>query len=451
MSPFASGPDTGTTNLVPPPPAPNPMPPASTHLNDHHQTCVTGGQGDGGMSPISPGPQATHLPPPGLTRPSTTTSSNSSGSPLAPAFVDHIANIFAIGDADRDLRQLLHVFMQIGLGLLRADLATRIFMVALLLCILREVRQFGAVLNNLQLFMEDLRHQWDSNFTCNSEQRAIIRIMANDMMFNPNRVAFTELHFDVISELEKNEDDFRFKNVFKNPARHAVVRALTKEIASSVRNGFRENVRDSVIGPKAMTLQDHVVHMTSRFKRGGIIPASELSLVTARLAILRRFALENPHVLNRAEPVAVDEPEDHSDGHDESEDPVPSPAQTRSASTSKRKRASTVTAPKKGEHFWAQVQDFFSARHASWTRRWDSPQWQAYIKQTLEMDYQRFKPAPVINAYMSDPNIDIESVPATAGASATGPGQFQVGSLASLVASMGGVPGPVDVNHQWSG
>ncbi|KAH8103884.1 hypothetical protein BXZ70DRAFT_669876 [Cristinia sonorae] len=449
---------------------PVPIPPAFTQTTSHSQP--NGDFNDSSATRTAPAfespatvaqdPPLTPLPIRGNAGSQRVTPQAGPGPSVASSFVDEIANRFRFVDTDNHFRQTMHTVLKMGNGLSQPDLATRLFLLAVLFCILREVQKLFSISHDTQTFIGDLRQQFDTNFTCNTEQRAIIRIRAADLMFDPRRIAFMELHNDVMDDLRSNIDNYGFTNIFLNPHREKIVRDVTKSICSGVRNGYREVIRDSVFGQTATPLQDMVVHLTARFKQGGIIQTADHELVLARCAILRRFALEHPSLLNRDEESDVegDSVEDQSAG---GENRGPEEGSTRSSSTpatggsgkpQSKKRKRTVTPlikknPLSGQDFWSQVELWFKAHHLSWTRKWSSAGWQAYIAETLKLDNERFKPEPVGNPYMDEPTITTNTPITTA---ATSEVENQVfASMDGILAVMGnsGNGVAVDANYNW--
>ncbi|KZP26848.1 hypothetical protein FIBSPDRAFT_854555 [Athelia psychrophila] len=303
-------------------------------------------------------------------------------------FIDALANQFGFGDQEQDLRQNLHGFAKLGSGLEKADLATRAYLVASVFSLIKENRAMTAAHRGTQTLLADLQIRLDATFSLSTEQKANIRIVTCDVIFDPTRVTFMQMHFDVITKLREDAKSCKLTNVMDSPSREKILASVTKRISSSVRNSFREAIRDSVMGEDTLTLVDFAYNSAAKFKRTG--GSSELGpAYTSRLAILRRFAYEHPDLLDRVE---------------DTEDPSPDEGATAASTTSaepptkKRKLGRTP----KGEDFWSQVDQWFEARKLQWGNSWGTPGWKAYILETVQKDEQKYLPHVVQNPFMAD-------------------------------------------------
>ena len=73
--------------------------------------------------------------------------------------------------------------------------------------------------------------------------QGVIRLIAQQLMWETDRIAFKTLNLDVYDCLSRERVLLRFTNVYGNPAQEKVLAATIKRVCSSVRNGFREAVR----------------------------------------------------------------------------------------------------------------------------------------------------------------------------------------------------------------
>ncbi|KAG2124002.1 hypothetical protein DEU56DRAFT_983680 [Suillus clintonianus] len=312
---------------------------------------------------------------------------------LSALFVDTLANQFGLGDAEQDLRKNLHGFAKLGHGLSKSDLATRTYLLGSIFCILKEQRMIAASHQSTQTLLADLQIRLEATFSLSPEQRTNIRIVGCDLIFDPNRITFMTLHFDVADHLREDREAFKLTNIYGNPARERFLTIYIKCQCSSIRNSFRELLRDSVIGDNTSTLSDFIYDSSNRFRRAG--GNSDLGHATrARLAILRRFAYENPHLLDRAE--EEDESPTTPSAEDNGEDsPIGEPAKK------KRKRGQGGRIVK-GEDFWSKVEMWFEARQKQWGDSWGTTGWSSYINQTIELDTHRYQRPVVQNLFMID-------------------------------------------------
>ncbi|KAG1852899.1 hypothetical protein C8R48DRAFT_611479 [Suillus tomentosus] len=175
--------------------------------------------------------------------------------------------------------------LQLGHGLSKSDLATRTYLLRSIFCILKEQRIIAASHQSTQHLLADLQICLETTFSLSPKQRTNIRIVAGDVIFDPNRITFMTLHFDAANHLHKDCEAFKLTNIYGNPARECFLMIYTKCQCSSIRNSFRELLRDSVIGDDTSTLSDFIYDCSNRFRRAGA--NSDLGHPTrARLAIL---------------------------------------------------------------------------------------------------------------------------------------------------------------------
>ncbi|KAI0258000.1 hypothetical protein BC834DRAFT_824156, partial [Gloeopeniophorella convolvens] len=118
---------------------------------------------------------------------------------------------------------------------------------------------------SFQKMMNDFSTRLDETFTLTAEQRGTIRITAGKLIFEPGRINYMHLHTHVMTDLRQRQNELRLNNIFASLYRERQLAMAVKRICSSVRNGYREMLRDSVIGPSTMTLEDFIYNAASRF------------------------------------------------------------------------------------------------------------------------------------------------------------------------------------------
>ncbi|KAI0259048.1 hypothetical protein BC834DRAFT_908552 [Gloeopeniophorella convolvens] len=268
-----------------------------------------------------------------------------------------------------------------------------------------------------------------------------------------------KMHVDVEIKLREKQKELRLFNIFGNLSRQRHLASNIRRTCSSLRNAYREMLRDSVIGPNTMPLDDFVCNVANRFSSSGFGRLLLGRPVIAHIAMLRRFALEHTQLLDRAcEPDEEDDDDlqptqaditrsantatpDYADTEDGSR--PPSAMSSATSRPKKRKRAtpalSSASQPK-GSDFWSMVEKWFVARMQpeQFGRSWSSPGWLKYIDETLERDYARFKPTPVVNPFLDDFR------PSDAPANSTGDGlggahgpSSSSGAIGSMAAILG--------------
>ncbi|KIJ60408.1 hypothetical protein HYDPIDRAFT_98863, partial [Hydnomerulius pinastri MD-312] len=172
-----------------------------------------------------------------------------------------------------------------GRGLPKADIATRSYLLAAIFSLIKENRAMTNAHRNTQQFLADLQIRLEVTFSLSPEQKANVRIIAGDLLFDCSHITFMSMYFDVESKIQQSQKDLKFTNIYGNPAREKQLVTHIKRQCSSIRNSFRELLRDSVIGDNTCTLSDCVFEAASKYKIGG--PTSGLGpAYTAQLAIL---------------------------------------------------------------------------------------------------------------------------------------------------------------------
>ncbi|KAJ7436672.1 hypothetical protein B0H11DRAFT_1754592, partial [Mycena galericulata] len=169
-------------------------------------------------------------------------------------------------------------------------LSTRLFIFAAFHAEANE-RQRAAERNNIAditQLLDDLRTRLDDEYRFTREQTRSIRTQAQDIIFEATRTAFMTMHNDVIQKLRDNKASMKLSNVFGNPSREKALYSLVKKTCSSVRNSFRQDIRNSLCGETTSTLAVFTYASATKFKRGG--PGLNLDVgFTVHNAILVRF------------------------------------------------------------------------------------------------------------------------------------------------------------------
>ncbi|KAG2120940.1 uncharacterized protein F5147DRAFT_647319 [Suillus discolor] len=220
---------------------------------------------------------------------------------LSALFVDALANQFGLSDAEQDLRKNLHGFAKLGHGLSKYDLATRTY------------------------------------------------LLGSDLIFDPNRITFMTLHFDVVVN-PTNRKAFKLTNIYGNPAREHFLTSYTKNQCSSICNSFRKLLCDSVIGDDTSTLSDFIYDSSNHFRRAG--RNSDLGYpIHACLAILAEEEDESPTILS-------------------TEDAEDSPIREPLKKKHKHGQGGYIV---KGKDFWSKVEMWFEAQQKQWGECWGTP------------------------------------------------------------------------------
>ncbi|KAH9010426.1 hypothetical protein EDB85DRAFT_2161289 [Lactarius pseudohatsudake] len=271
---------------------------------------------------------------------------------LEASFVEKVANSFGFGDRDQEFRAGLHSFARMGGDLSKSDLSTRTYTLGVLYEIMRELRDRAESLQRFETTLMDVSARLEDTFYLTSERKARIR---------------------------KNQKDLRF--ICCNVSHQKSLMSAIKHACSSVRDEYSELIRNS---------------SATRFQ-----PSNVTRFINAHtiqhVAILRRFALDNPDLLG------VGEADDDGD-----DDYVLLPGgSTGSIATnngSREEKHECSTNRQKSGYFWRMVEEWFAAHSTSeqYGPAWDSPGWQMYIKETVDNDHMRFRRRTVEHPYFAD-------------------------------------------------
>ncbi|KAJ6461445.1 hypothetical protein C8R45DRAFT_1108674 [Mycena sanguinolenta] len=293
---------------------------------------------------------------------------------IPPLYIDNLARQFSLENRDRmKLRGFVEVVAGAQGSLSQADLAARLYTLAAILsegADRRRQEQENNFAGDFRTIMRELQTRLDDGFALTTNQRANIRGIAQDVVHEAARTVFSTMHVDVFDALKSKAQLLDLENIFGVPLRERKLTTHLKRTCSSVRNGFREDIRDSIDPATFVPLDKITYTLATKYKLGGI--TGELSdLFTIHAALLRRFGFDHPDLLGIAEP----------DGDEDSDTP---PDQ-------KRKRA-----PKKvgqvpaGEDFWGRVDSYFKAEVANRGRNFKDPPWKPYIDQIIVDDNSKF-------------------------------------------------------------
>ncbi|KAF7333087.1 hypothetical protein MVEN_02373700 [Mycena venus] len=296
---------------------------------------------------------------------------------ISALFIDNLAKDLELDIAQRNHLQTLNQLGSVDGGLTKADLATRLFQLAIFFNHANDRKRADKDSNagDLTQLIDDLRTRLDDGYFFTKEQTRNIRTQAQDTIFEATRTSFMGMHTDVIQKLRDNKTTLKLNSVFGNPSREKSLVSLVKKTCSSVRNSLRQDIRNSICGDTASTLAEFTYSSATKFKRGG--PGLNLEVgYTVHIALLRRFAMENPSI------IGVEEVEDDDSNDDPGSSPAPPP----------KKRKITTTSHAggrvpKGKDFWSQADAFFVKKIAEFgSKNLQGSGWKEYTNETIRRD-----------------------------------------------------------------
>ncbi|KAH9038200.1 hypothetical protein EDB85DRAFT_2141962 [Lactarius pseudohatsudake] len=315
---------------------------------------------------------------------------------LEASFVEKVANSFGFGDRDQEFRAGLHSFTRMGRDLSKSDLSMCTYTLGVLYKIMRELRDRAESLQWFETTLMDVSARLEDTFYLTSERKTNIRLIAGEVIFEPKRVSYMQIHLDVEARIRKNQKDLRF--ICCNISHQKSLMSAIKHACSSVRDEYSELIRNSVSDndSKNFTLNDFVYEVATRFQPSNVTRVINAHTIQ-HVAILRRFALDNPDLLGVGE---ADE-----DGDDDYVLlPGGSTGSTATDNGSREEKHECSTNRQKSGYFWRMVEEWFAAHTTleQYGPAWDSPGWQMYIKETVDNDHMRFRRRTVENPYFAD-------------------------------------------------
>ncbi|KAJ7824324.1 hypothetical protein B0H14DRAFT_2597338 [Mycena olivaceomarginata] len=287
-------------------------------------------------------------------------------------------------------KQNLHDFVQLGsaaAGLMQADLATRLFALAVTYSDIAERHRIAAAETptDWKSMWLDLKIQLDGNFTFTKDQEKNIQGIVRDIIIEPLCTVYSTMHIDVLAAIKKRPESLSLDNVAGVPAREQALASQVRSAGSSVRNALRKEILASIDPENWVSLPQFAYNCVSKYKLGGAgidIPDT----YTAHIALLCRFAFNHP-----------------AKG-----------AQGRGHITT-------------GEDFWGQVDKYFRTEIKTLGKSLIGPKWKSYVNHIISNDNAQFKGRK--------PGLPIE--PVSAGQPEQAPECVPVGTGSMLGASTG--------------
>ncbi|KAJ6474052.1 hypothetical protein C8R47DRAFT_1294448 [Mycena vitilis] len=343
---------------------------------------------------------------------------------IPPLYIDNLAREFGLGDRDRmKLRNFVQVVTGASGALSQATVAAHLYMLAVILSEAAERRrqeQEKSFVGDLRAMMRDLQIRLDDGFTLTTNQKANIRGITQDVIHESTRIVFVTLHVDVLVVLKSKAQLLDLDNIFGVPVREKKLGSALRRACSSVRNAFRQDIRDSIDPATFLPLEKFVYTLASKYKLGGVV--GELSdLFTIHAALLRRFAFDHSMLL------WIDEDED---------DPESSPERPRKKRKVAPKQGGRIAV---GHDFWGKADSHFQDEVAKRGRSFKDARWKPYIDQILADDKSKFAgmtPGVPVSALMLE---DPVMPDASTGGLTIGLGQSSSGDVPPFVFETGGV------------
>ncbi|KZV81639.1 hypothetical protein EXIGLDRAFT_844450 [Exidia glandulosa HHB12029] len=289
-------------------------------------------------------------------------------------FVDNLVSWYSLTDENR--QELLNFCLLFSIAVDRHTIMLHAVRFAKDFRLERRLDTVETHLKQVAAGIADISTQINVNYSLPPQATKNIRGLTMQLIAQPDRVRYMDLADSVLKG--DNATKFGLDNVFDTPVRRQTLEAAVRRICSSVRNGFRQDIRDALgLGPKAMGAAKGLVvfaaHMARKYKPDDacniVLDAS--SQFTIKLAILRSYGVEKADVLSIAE--------------DEDQ-------QAQAVPRGEKRKANSAGRVKKGSDFWSLTES-----HLAWLStmygegRFDfmKPTWDKFIKDTVQEDMTR--------------------------------------------------------------
>ncbi|KAJ3912337.1 hypothetical protein F5877DRAFT_84919 [Lentinula edodes] len=315
--------------------------------------------------------------------------------PTAPVIsvqaVDNLAKDFRCTEGQRSVLHSLVRFGSVGEGLSKADLSTRLLTLAVIFDLENQrPKEDENDLQSMRAMWKDLKIRLEQTFLLTAAQTKSIRLIAQEKIYDPLRTCYLGLNRDVFDYIKANSEEMRFSNVFGNAAYEDTLEKAIKKVCSSVRNAFRQHLRDSVEKGTNVAIFTHNMNKIYIRMAG---PNYNERLLLLRNVVLRRFIFDNPNVLWAEEDPNHDDsgPEPSNTGSGSL--PEIHIAQEESLSTplrSKKRKTAAVGRVRKGQDFWSLVDAWFVSKRELGKKLTD-PGWKQLLEEYVEFDENGFR------------------------------------------------------------
>ncbi|KAH9040605.1 hypothetical protein EDB84DRAFT_1436749 [Lactarius hengduanensis] len=119
---------------------------------------------------------------------------------LTASFVDRVANDFGFSERDQEFCTGLHSFARTS--------PLRMYTLGILYEVLRELRTRAESMQRFELTLIDVSARLEGTFSLTHEQKSNIRLIAGELIFEPRRVSYMQIHLAVEPRVDELEADF---------------------------------------------------------------------------------------------------------------------------------------------------------------------------------------------------------------------------------------------------
>ncbi|KAJ4474049.1 hypothetical protein C8J55DRAFT_562693 [Lentinula edodes] len=294
--------------------------------------------------------------------------------------VDNLAKDFHCTAAQRSVLHTLVRFGSIGEGLSKADLSTRLLTLAVLFDMENQrPKEDENDLQNIRAMYKDLKIQLEQTFSLTSAQMKSVRLIAQEKIYDPLRTCYTGINRDVFDHIRTNAEIMCFSNIFGHPTYESALEKAIKRACSSVRNAFRQHLRDSIEKGTDAAMFTHNMNKIYIRMAG---PNYNQRLLLLRNVVLRRFIFDNPNALWAEEDPNQDDSASDNNNTQSSESSTPPPP--------KKRKTAVGGKISKGKDFWSLVDSWFVSKQDLGKKLTD-PAWKELLEQYVQFDEDGFQ------------------------------------------------------------
>ncbi|KAL0057384.1 hypothetical protein AAF712_015980, partial [Marasmius tenuissimus] len=212
--------------------------------------------------------------------------------------IDELA--MTCGLSDRQKRRLIMVVMIPSILGEKVSLSLRLMFATLMASNFEESNskvEEDETLAGYKGVLKEMMTLLEKNFAFSDGQSSNIRSWVRYYAWDPYRLNHREgLEEDVEKFILENAEMLGLAHVKKSPHRLACLKKEIHEKAKQVRNGLRQQVRDSVDAENVTPLETFINHYRPKYVRSGAKPYSD-NATTFKMLVMRRFVVDNPDVV----------------------------------------------------------------------------------------------------------------------------------------------------------
>ncbi|KAI0754108.1 hypothetical protein C8Q80DRAFT_346356 [Daedaleopsis nitida] len=276
------------------------------------------------------------------------------------------------------------------------DLKHRIWLQILLYNVLNKLDSVDRSTSRLEERVTQTEAQNREAWKLEPERKAIVRLHARDIIFDPSRTSFMDMNLDLLKLFESNRVKFGFEDIFDDEMRKTRFKAECKDKSSRARTALRSEIITSVFGRARTDLEHATWKIAEKFHIGGagttLSPDYQLLVALLRRWCYDIFAKGNEHVsqdefnkIVAAQAFIEEHKSDSSDEEDETD------AAVKSVKTAVDIQVvPTVGKVPKGKDFWSLIDKEYARQIKERGANWLTDAWREYFVETFSLERVRW-------------------------------------------------------------